>query len=210
MAIIETPHDIRLTNANIAIWHITEPESELTRLCQAKGIDASITQGVKLEKRRIEMLCEHLLIEHLTSHVCYLQHTSTGAPWLPSQISKTISISHTNHYVIVAISPERIGIDIESYSPKVLRVRDKFLSEAEKCAFPDGDIVKNVTAWTAKEAMYKAINVPGIDLSHQIAIDASAIASGSNKYLCHYGQRMFATRSHQAEDYAVSIVTEYK
>lgn len=210
MAIIDTPKDICSENVDIAIWHITESEQQLTNLCQIKGIDANIMNGAKLEKRRIEMLCEHLLIEHLTSQVCLLQHTCTGAPVLQSQKHGNISISHTKQYVAVAISTHHIGIDIERQTPQVLRVRNKFLTESEKEALPATDIAANVTAWTAKEAMYKAINVPGIDFSHQITIDASAIASGCRNYQCRYGQRVFSAHTHQADDYVATLVTEYK
>jgi 4'-phosphopantetheinyl transferase len=66
-----------------------------------------------------------------------------------------LSISHTRQQVVVILSASAlVGIDIETISPKVLRVKDKFLTPAEQHA-TGGDLNKTLIYWCAKETLYK-------------------------------------------------------
>jgi 4'-phosphopantetheinyl transferase len=66
-----------------------------------------------------------------------------------------LSISHTRQQVVVILSASLpVGIDIEPISPKVLRVKDKFLTAAEQQA-TGGDLHKTLIYWCAKETLYK-------------------------------------------------------
>ncbi len=105
-------------------------------------------------------------------------HFANGAPYLEG-IPQRISLSHTPHFLVVASLPKTpdielsevnprtaIGIDIEkSDRAQVLKVREKFLSEAELSLLPAIDdiekataevIEKYILAWTCKEAIFKA------------------------------------------------------
>ena len=53
----------------------------------------------------------------------------------------------------------------------MLRVRERFLSNAELAAIPADDLLKNVIAWTAKEAAYKAALCEGLDFRNAIRIE---------------------------------------
>jgi phosphopantetheinyl transferase len=66
-----------------------------------------------------------------------------------------LSISHTRRQVVVLLSRScPVGIDIEAIHPKVLRVKDKFLSPPEQEA-AGGDLNKTLIYWCTKETLYK-------------------------------------------------------
>jgi 4'-phosphopantetheinyl transferase len=66
-----------------------------------------------------------------------------------------LSISHTRRQVVVILSrccP--VGVDMETIGPKVLRVKDKFLTPAEQQAAGE-DLHKTLVYWCTKETLYK-------------------------------------------------------
>lgn len=111
-------------------------------------------------------------------------HFHSGAPFLFGEESR-ISISHTDHFLVVATLPATPEVDLSEFTQRaamgvdaerkdreqVLKVRDKFLSERERAMIPADDVEKNILAWTVKEACYKALLSEGIDLSEDIRIE---------------------------------------
>lgn len=104
-------------------------------------------------------------------------HLPNGAPLLHNEETR-ISVTHTGHLLVVASLPKTpetnlsefsvrtaMGVDAERCDrSQVLKVRDRFLSADELTMAAPDDIEANVIAWTAKEALYKAAFVPGIDI----------------------------------------------
>lgn len=110
-------------------------------------------------------------------------HFRNGAPFLAGDNGR-ISITHTGRFLAVATLPptpeadlslfsERaaLGIDAERADrQQVLKVREKFLSDAELDMIPADDVALNVLAWTVKEAVYKAALQTGLDFRSEIVI----------------------------------------
>lgn len=207
MPIIQTPEIFSQTNADIAIWHIAESEQSLMNMCDNIGVDLDGIQQMRTAKRRIEALCEQLLLHHLLKCTHVVFHLPSGAPYIEN-LHRNISISHTKQYVAVALCNDNIGIDIEQHTPKVLGVRSRFLSNKEREDIAETNVELNVAAWTAKEALYKAIGVSGIDIANDPAIDAKAIASHCHHYACHYHEREFLATTHSDNDYTMTLVSE--
>ena len=103
-------------------------------------------------------------IAKITENTLY--YDSNGAPSLKS--GKNISISHSKYYSGLVISDFQIGIDIEFYRNKILKIGPKFINIDENYAL--GKIEDLTFIWTVKEAVYKAFRVPGISFSKQIKI----------------------------------------
>ena len=77
-----------------------------------------------------------------------------GEPYL-SPNNYNISISHSFPMVSIAISKNRIGIDLEKVKEKIIRIKDKFILN-EKSFIPNDNEEKYLTAiWCVKEALYK-------------------------------------------------------
>ena len=86
-----------------------------------------------------------------------LRHDDKGAPIaVATRPMPHLSISHTAGLVCLACNTGHpIGIDVERYSERILRVRSRFLHNDEMAAISPDDITANLIAWTAKEALYK-------------------------------------------------------
>lgn len=111
-------------------------------------------------------------------------HYHNGAPFLFGEDTR-ISISHTDHFLIVATLPPTpevelsefsrrtaMGVDVESRDrEQVLKIRERFLSKKELTMISADNLDANILAWTSKEACYKALFCEGIDLREDICIE---------------------------------------
>lgn len=67
-----------------------------------------------------------------------------------------ISITHSFPYAALAVSKEKIGIDIEPFNSKILRVKHKFLYPEEATFIEESREVAYLTViWSLKESLYK-------------------------------------------------------
>lgn len=94
-----------------------------------------------------------------------LSHDETGAPYISgSQVS--VSLSHCSGAVVLALDNKgrRIGIDAEANgrSRQLHRVAQRFLSNCEIHIWSSTEKLL-LQAWTLKEALYKALNIPGME-----------------------------------------------
>lgn len=110
-------------------------------------------------------------------------HFRNGAPFLMGE-SGRISITHTGRFLAVATLPPTPEVDLSVFSERAalgidaersdreqtLKVRAKFLSDAEQLIVDEDDVKQNVLAWTVKEALYKAAMQPGLDFIEDITI----------------------------------------
>lgn len=158
-------------------WIITESREELLERCNQKGIDCTNITKVKSDKRACEILAERLIIHQALGSNALLCHTEEGAPYIKDNPIH-ISITHSQNIVCIALSQYcPLGIDIELGIDKILRVRDKFLNNGEQEHIADNDSAKSRLAWCAKEAIYKAASVKGIDFKEDITLNDD-ISSG--------------------------------
>ncbi len=111
-------------------------------------------------------------------------HFHNGAPFLFGEESR-ISISHADHFLVVATLPSTPEVDLSEFSRRaamgidaertdreqVLKIRERFLSDHELASIPADDVKANVIAWTAKEACYKALFQEGLDFREDIRIE---------------------------------------
>lgn len=136
-------------------WDLTQEDSEqLARECKQLGLDATVE--AKAESRRREILAERLLVNHIVRNA-NLQHNEDRAPVI-NELDGFLSIAHTRQELVIAINPHHaVGIDLETYRDRVLRVRDAFLNESERTWIDADDLMPHVVAWTAKEAIFKVI-----------------------------------------------------
>ena len=133
----------------VGIWKITETEERL--ILGLKKIKGNIELlNTKNEQRLKQWLATRLLISHFFNDY-ELSYDEYGKPHLNN--NHYISISHSGNYVTIIINNRDCGIDIEKISPKVERIKHKFLSKKDLqnyCSLKD-----LTTIWCAKEALYK-------------------------------------------------------
>lgn len=114
-----------------------------------------------------------------------IYHTESGAPLLEDSTQR-ISVSHAPGLLVVAMLPSTPEADLEKFSlrtalgvdterkdrSQVVKIREKFLSDEELAMIPADDIELNILAWTAKEAIFKAILSEGVDFRKDIRIES--------------------------------------
>lgn len=127
----------------------------------------------KSSQRQFEFLAVRLLLRAVCGEAAQIAYYPTGRPYLYDTPKRYISISHTNGFVAIALSGKDVGLDIELLSNRQLRLRQRFMSDEEwqqalQLLQPK---VAAAIGWSAKEALYKLVDVPGTDLLEGLACE---------------------------------------
>ncbi|MGQ1890796.1 4'-phosphopantetheinyl transferase family protein [Thermophagus sp. OGC60D27] len=160
------------SHPRVAVWEITETEQDLLNLLPPfRKEEADFLQKISHPPRRMEWLASRVLIHHLTGLYPATAYKENGQPYIKG-CHEHISISHTKDYAAIVLSEETIpGVDIEYPSDRIRKVSDRFLNEKEKAFIsePYSDLQIGLI-WCAKEAIYKAVGIPGLIFKDQIII----------------------------------------
>lgn len=159
------------TNPLRGIWQITESSEELLILLNDKDIYQSGLDILKTEKRRQEWLSTRLLLKELLGEEHRIAYHDNDAPYLPDSIY-SISISHTQGYAAVLLQYKpHAGIDIERRGDRILKVRERFMSEAESANINKANEADHLLIyWCAKEALFKMIGKEEVDFKRHLHI----------------------------------------
>jgi 4'-phosphopantetheinyl transferase len=124
-----------------------------------------------LLKREIEKQGTVFLLDEMMKGRAYkLEYTAENKPFFKGN-NDHLSISHSHDQLAIIINKkENTGIDIELVRDKILRVRHKYLNDAEQ-AFAGTHIENLISIWGAKEAMYKAYGLKGVDFREQMQVE---------------------------------------
>lgn len=112
-------------------------------------------------RREVERSAVSLLLQELSSIPGGLAYTLEGKPYLSNEKNWHISISHTEGLVMLALSKDPIGIDVERISDRLESVRRILTPSDLACieAMPKG-MHRSLYAltWTAAEALFKLVD----------------------------------------------------
>ena len=168
------------------LWKIDESEKELEKGVLINESLRKKLDNCKSKEHRKGILSVRQLMKIANIKEREFYYDSNGVPNL--RYGKHISISHSKYLSGIILSDFQIGIDIESYREKILKIGPKFIHAKETSAL--GKLEELTFIWTAKEAIYKAFCKPGISFSEQININkpynpkkaSSATVFYNNKY----------------------------
>jgi len=150
------------------IWKTEETVETLSRLSGCLPPDR-LTNLVRMA----EYLAVRALAKAMDIDPHAIAYQPSGKPFLTND-SLTISISHTKRYVAVLVSPlPMAAIDIETRSPRVLRVRHKFMHPSEEALLQQSgrdETIGLLLHWCIKEAVFKAIPDEGVDFVQEIRV----------------------------------------
>ncbi|HTA61883.1 MAG TPA: 4'-phosphopantetheinyl transferase superfamily protein, partial [Bacteroidia bacterium] len=84
-----------------------------------------------------------------------------------------ISISHSYDWLAVLFSFNGIdiGVDVEKVRDKILNIKDRFLSQQELQHLKDAPVEKYTIYWGVKEAIYKTLDIVGLNFAEQIFVE---------------------------------------
>lgn len=137
--------------AKILVWKYDESDDlKLENLLEVENLEKVKDYH---PKKLVEVLMVRRLLKELkpNSKILYNERE----PFLDTKEAQ-ISITHSYPYAGIAISNGKIGIDMEKFNPKILRVKDKFTYENERGFIPVGKEETYLTIiWSVKESMYK-------------------------------------------------------
>ncbi len=153
------------TRTHLYIWHITESIEQLKSLLPTeKTVEANKMSATVHQK---QFLVKQILLQRydLSDKIDYLD---SGKPVCSD--GRFISISHSGDYVVVAVSSEPVGIDIERKNPKLHRIASRFV-HAKDVSPKDADSLAQLQyLWTAKESIYKLAGVAGLSFKQEIRL----------------------------------------
>lgn len=123
------------------------------------------------QHRQREWLTVRTLLKQMLGREVQILYTEAGKPYLADG-SYHISISHTKGYAAVALDENRpVAVDIEHRSPRVERVRSRFMSgEEEGNLSKVQPLIHLLLHWSAKESLFKYLNESDIDFQTQLHI----------------------------------------
>lgn len=121
-----------------------------------------------------------------------------------------ISISHSFPFAAIAISKNKIGIDIEKFNPKILRIEHKFVYPNEAEFFDRSEDVKYLTIiWSLKESLYKIHHSNYWSLKRNYRVDQFNLSDQKDINCSVYDENncdRFKGRVEFFEDYCFTII----
>lgn len=154
-------------NTKLAIWKIEEVE---TFFLSKVTLQREITHPHK----RLQHLAGRYLLPYLFTDFPNedIKIANTRKPFLPNE-QYHFSISHCGNFAAALVSDrQRVGVDIEMMTPKLQKIKKKFLHPEEVRFVDDHNELHQLTLltvlWSAKEAMYKWYGYGEVDFSEMM------------------------------------------
>ncbi|WP_027377560.1 4'-phosphopantetheinyl transferase family protein [Kaistella palustris] len=138
-------------NAKILLWKYDEHE-DLNPAALLEEENHERVKGYHPVKLKELLLIRKILKSVLPGHkILYKERV----PYLfPNDFE--ISITHSFPFAALAISKNKVGIDIEPFNPKIKRIRHKFVEESETAFIEtDKEVAYLTVIWSLKESLYK-------------------------------------------------------
>ncbi|MDR0768736.1 MAG: 4'-phosphopantetheinyl transferase superfamily protein [Dysgonamonadaceae bacterium] len=169
-----------INDSKIGIVPIDKDSETLLSLLEHKSRYIPVIEKMT-EKRKREWLTVRTLLKSLSGEEKEIAYQPNGKPYLTDH-SCYISISHTSYrsvcdnnlseYAAVILNEKtEVAIDIEMISPRILKVKDRFLSKEETLAISsDKEIVHLLLHWSAKETVLKMLDAENVEFRSQIHI----------------------------------------
>lgn len=161
---------------NLYLWRIDETVETLKEGAFLTNEEKEKFRDIKLIRNKKQWLASrYILRQHINTNG-RLQYNENGKPFC--NLFSDISISHSGNLItLITSKKEKVGIDIETIGNKVVRIGDKFLHPEEKASFSkENSQLMHHIYWGAKEAIYKMMNVKGVEFKSQIRILAFELA----------------------------------
>ena len=199
---------LHIADTHVYTWQLTETVAQLsTGLTLSQGEEERLTM-LHSEKKQREFLAIRHLLREAQLPTTALYYTPEGKPLLEGPY---ISITHSHNFVMIALSPCPIGIDIERCTPRILRLAPRFTPWQ---ALPDMDELTQIQAytqiWTIKEALYKIADQPSVRFYEDLQIPHFQALTPRQQALITYpeGDKAYETQSFFWEGYIWSMVSE--
>lgn len=172
--------DTPCEDIQLAVWHISEEESFFLQ-------QVPLNKDIQHPHKRKQHLAGRYLLSFMADDFPYseIAIADSRKPYLKNE-KYHFSISHCGDYAAAIISKtKRVGIDIETYGHKVIKIQHKFLNEREQTFVNDYDrklllLPLYTTLWCAKEAIYKWFSFGKVNFRENILLDPFLLKDAGN------------------------------
>lgn len=166
--------------------------------------DVASASRFQNERRRSEHLAWRRVVRRELGRGINISYNEVGAPEVDTP-NTHISVAHGAGCVAVAISDQRVGIDIESRERDFARASSRYMSEHEaklstKEWWP-------AAVWTAKEALYKLFGRRGVELRDDLKI--VAYNADSKQITAQLPDNIMAVVDIELYDESIIVATAY-
>jgi 4'-phosphopantetheinyl transferase len=152
------------------IWQLEESDDFFLKSIP-KNIPGLVETMNYHPRRKSEWLCSrYLLYNHFNlSATENLQTDEFGRKYLDGKTKKYYSISHSSPMVAVLESEFSAGIDVEAWRPEIEKPAVRFL-HPDEMAYCSGNSILTHAFWSAKEAMFKASALKGLNFRNELRV----------------------------------------
>jgi 4'-phosphopantetheinyl transferase len=158
-----------LPKTHVCVWKIDEPLEFFTQL-PSSWPPINLANPIKRLESLAARYCLYDLCKRIGLTDVVLQQDERQRPYLLDSDWK-ISLTHSFPYVAAACCrTNEVGIDIEKKGRKIEKIAPRFLNQMELINRQDNHAALTV-AWSIKESIYKAANIPGLSFLNAIALE---------------------------------------
>ena len=140
------------------------PELQQAACCCPSAGAAS--EKIRSTARMAERLAAQLVIRQILGKGVQIGHNADGSPLIEQSanfaaetdsraLGLRLSVSHTAGVIALALAPRPVGIDIERWDGRALRLASRYLQPMEIRQLPHPTEAAATLSWSAKEAVYK-------------------------------------------------------
>jgi phosphopantetheinyl transferase len=154
----------------LGVWKI---EEDIPFFLEQVPLHREITHPHK----KLQHLAGRYLLKFLVPDFPYelIRIADTRKPFLHNE-QYHFSISHSGNYAAAIVSStQRVGVDVELYGNKVMKVLHKFLSSPEHALINSkgaSPFIMETLMWSAKESVFKWHGNGGVDFREHIHIQS--------------------------------------
>ena len=188
-----------IADTHVYTWQLTETVAQLSSGLTLSQREQERLTTLHSEKKQREFLAIRHLLQQAQLPTIVLYYTSEGKPQLEGQ------------FVMIALSPHPIGIDIERCTPRILRLAPRFTPWQ---APSDMDELTQIQAytqlWTIKEALYKVTDLPSVRFYEDLQVPHfEPLAPRQQALITHpEGNKAYKVQSFFWEGYIWTVVSE--
>lgn len=160
----------------LGIWKVSEPAETLRSELNFSESEKLEFEKLRFEKRQVEYLASRLLLNELLDSKTEIFYNQPGKPFLKNN-PLHISISHSSDFVVLILSKQNTGIDVEQLNRNIDKVANRFLSQSELMDVQSSSNPQTarIIYWGAKESIFKCTHFHGVQFNTQILINAFQI-----------------------------------
>lgn len=154
--------------ARLFVSEVLEPLPSLLKLVSLSFECQRRFGHIRSEIRRRQFLTARVLIKEAGLDPESLFYGENGKPYFKG--SDCVSISHSGSFVGILVSTSSAGLDIECVDSRMDRLAPRFCHSNELSFLGVGELIRKTVIWSAKEAVYKLLNIKGVDFRADIQI----------------------------------------